>query len=1259
MINRKIKNTLIIFLLFFHIVNSFSQNDVALNEIMSSNSVTIADEDGDFEDWIEIYNYGTTPVNLNGFGLSDQTDNLFKWTFPNIELAAKEYIIVWASDKNRIADKDKLHTNFKLKSGGEAVILTSASGTKLHESPAVALATDKSYGRIPNGTGNWTFLNTPTPKANNSGASSATPEKIAINEFVSSNISGLTDEDGNHEDWIEIFNYGNVSVNLSGFGLTDDKDLPYKWVFPSVTISPNQYLVVFASSKDRSNSGSQLHTNFKIGAGGETLVLTNNNGVLVSGGPSVNLAEDTSYGRQPDGTGSWLFFSTPTPGASNNGTGDTSALEAPDFSHASGLYEAEINVSLSTNIQNAIIIYTLDGSEPDINNLGGSSFQYKDDFPYEVGMGFGAFLNQNYRSFQYSSPVSISDDRSNEADQLSIKTPTPEAPFIPQVSVRKSSVLRAKVYLNGKGSRTRTRNYFVWPNGNPYLVPIVALTTYEGNLFEYNEGIYTPGTIFDQWRTDNPDGNQPKRGAFNNFGQDGDAWERNVNVQIFNKNLESILNQDAGLRIHGNSSRAFHIKNLRLYARSEYDEDNEFEFNLFQQQISNSPELYNNDFKRILLRGNGSGGYIANDVVFNRLMQPFFDGVMRIETAINFINGEYFGITALRDRFDEHHIANNFGLDSDNVSIVGCVSGCANEEGDGYSELEDLFNYIRSTNLQDASNYEYVTNRLDIDSYIDHAFLEIFPEGDSYETKYWKATNAVNDGFGDGKWRLYSQDFESAMKSSTNWLDKFLEEATIINRGILRHLIENEEFKNKLLNRFSDLMNTGFTLDRFTDIVNYTFEEVAPLLNEDINRSPRDRFYSSSDQNRLLDWILERPTNFREQLKVAFSIESTIDVSLNVSNPNAGYVTLNTVDINATTPGVKEAPYPWSGTYFLNIPITLEANPMPGYTFSHWAGASSSTDRKITITPTNDLQIRAIFTPDEDYSHLLYFWLFDDEIQNDIPLETLNSTYSRNNLTASLNYNSSLAGYPYAVTDANWRKASLERVKEPTAINYQSIANNDVAFAPQMMNGLQIKQPFQSGSLENNFELEFSTVNYEEIKISLAINSDGAANTIFTEYWDGASWIANTVTNSSHSLNLEYERIEFDFTNVTLADENESFKVRFRFNGANMTEVAGKKVILNNIAISAIDKNVLSAEEFLKEQQTVEIYPNPTKDQINIFSDKHVDKVLVYNIFGKLVYKSPKTSTISSVDMRGFAKGIYLVKVFSDGFSTTKKIVKE
>jgi hypothetical protein len=78
------------------------QDKIVINEVMASNQGTVADEDGDFEDWIELYNYGEESINLNGYGLSDDSENPFRWTFANIIVAPDEYLLVWASGKNRI-----------------------------------------------------------------------------------------------------------------------------------------------------------------------------------------------------------------------------------------------------------------------------------------------------------------------------------------------------------------------------------------------------------------------------------------------------------------------------------------------------------------------------------------------------------------------------------------------------------------------------------------------------------------------------------------------------------------------------------------------------------------------------------------------------------------------------------------------------------------------------------------------------------------------------------------------------------------------------------------------------------------------------------------------------------------------------------------------------------------------------------------------------------------------------------------------------
>jgi len=76
-------------------------------------------------------------------------------------------------------------------------------------------------------------------------------QPFRINELMSSNVGVIADMDGDTSDWIEFFNSGTTSINLSGFGLSDKKDQPFQWVFPDYTVNPGAYLLVFASDKDR------------------------------------------------------------------------------------------------------------------------------------------------------------------------------------------------------------------------------------------------------------------------------------------------------------------------------------------------------------------------------------------------------------------------------------------------------------------------------------------------------------------------------------------------------------------------------------------------------------------------------------------------------------------------------------------------------------------------------------------------------------------------------------------------------------------------------------------------------------------------------------------------------------------------------------------------------------------------------------------------------------------------------------------------
>ena len=90
---------------------------------------------------------------------------------------------------------------------------------------------------------------------------------VVINEFLAWNTNGIIDQDGDRSDWIELRNTDVMPIDVAGWHLTDEVDLPGKWTLPSTTIAAGGYLRIFASGKDRAVSGQELHTNFSLEPG--------------------------------------------------------------------------------------------------------------------------------------------------------------------------------------------------------------------------------------------------------------------------------------------------------------------------------------------------------------------------------------------------------------------------------------------------------------------------------------------------------------------------------------------------------------------------------------------------------------------------------------------------------------------------------------------------------------------------------------------------------------------------------------------------------------------------------------------------------------------------------------------------------------------------------------------------------------------------------------------------------------------------------
>lgn len=175
---------------------------------------------------------------------------------------------------------------------------------------------------------------------------------LIISEFLAANTKVLADEDGAFSDWVELHNAGDTEVNLAGWHLTDSASNRTKWQFPAVTIPAGGYLLVFASSKDRTDPSKPLHTNFALSAGGEYLGLIQPDGTTVASAFSPGFpaqADNVSYGRVllPDGRLETGFFQTPTPNAANGGAGALSLGETVAISRPSGVYSDAFVLELS------------------------------------------------------------------------------------------------------------------------------------------------------------------------------------------------------------------------------------------------------------------------------------------------------------------------------------------------------------------------------------------------------------------------------------------------------------------------------------------------------------------------------------------------------------------------------------------------------------------------------------------------------------------------------------------------------------------------------------------------------------------------------------------------------------------------------------------------------------------------------------------------------------------------------------------------
>jgi hypothetical protein len=1094
---------------------------------------------------------------------------------------------------------------------------------------------------------------------------------VVINEIITSNAAVITDDDGSYEDWVELYNTSASPINLAGYGLTDLASNPYLWVFPEYWMEPGEHLLIWCSDKNRTDVNFPLHTNFKISSGGETITLTDNNGVTVDSYPAVIIPQNYTYGRQTDGSSTFVIFPEPTPGESNTTQGFSEVLSAPTFSVSGGFFSESFSLTISHPDPTVTIIYTTDGSDPNIDNLNGTTYQYKNQYPIGLGeLPIDEFSTNSFKSFQYTAPLTIEDRTSQPNDISTISSTFDFDPsyYIPDYSIFKATVVRARVFKAGAlESKIVTQTYIVSPEGSQkFNIPVVSISVDENKFFDYNDGIYVAGVDYDNWRVANPD-IEALYYSESNYDRSGDATEQVGHFNYF-VNGNEVLNQQVGIRINGGGSRAFQNKSLRLYARPELGAAT-FNFPIF------SGESYNS-YKRLVLRNSGNDFFNTyyKDAFTHELIEKTGLDNQAYQPSVVLLNGEYWGMLNIRERLDRHYFERKYGIVEQDIEIL--TDAYQVDEGSD-THFQAMYSYLENNSLVNASNYDYVKTQLDADNFRDYFITNIFIQNTDWpgwNTLFWRKNTTFNPQapYGnDGRWRTAIKDTDAGFSLMLDINDhNTLEFATAVGGTewpnpewstlILRRLLENNEFKLSFINRFADMMNTFFLPERVIGLSNQFASVIEPEIQEQINRwsAPSSYTWWQQSQGVIENFAAVRPNIQREHIRTKFGISGDINATLNVSDAAHGFVKINTVEINSSTPGVAANPYPWTGIYFQNIPVTLKAVALPGFVFSHWSGDSNSTEAEITITTTSNFSVTANFVPDApvEVEVPIYFWIFDSTVTNDTPLTTLNSRFEVP-AEGVLQYESCLIGYPFDATSPNWRKASMERRNSPTDINYIPEANSNIPFATSNMRGLQIKQPFQNGTNENAMIFNVSTVGYKDIKFAFAAKNELAADAITVEYSTVSgtpSWTSAGLAQTSYPLTAAYQLFNVDLSAIAEAENNADFKVRLRFTGANMTEDLGNRVTFNNISVKGVSLN-LSVNENTK--LNFKVFPNPVADILNIVHQYDSVDYKLFSIDGKLIQAGLLINP--EINVNGLQPGIYMVQFTTDGKSEVKKFIKK
>ncbi len=721
--------------------------------------------------------------------------------------------------------------------------------------------------------------------------------QVLINEYSVSNYATYVDNFGGYEDWIELYNAGATPVNLTGYHLATKTTNLGKWTFGNVTINAGGFMRIWASNKNI-NAGANLHTNFGLKqCQGEKIIFSNPAFTIIDSLTLKKTQLAHSRGRTTNGAATWSLFSNPTPNASNNtSTPYLGYAPTPVMSLAQGFYSGTQVLTITCSDPSATIRTTTNGTSPTAT------------------------------AAIYSGPMTIATTR----------------------------VIRARA------TSTNTAYLPSFYENNTYFINV----THSVNVI----------SVF---------------GDQINTLLGGTQINAESGLEYFNETGVYKTESYGHSNEHGNDSWFYPQRGIDFVCRDEFGYND-----ALKHQIFNSKPR--TEFQRIIIKaaandnypfegtpnsnfaGELGGAHIRDQYVHVVAEKAgmYLDG-RAWAPAVMYINGAYWGVYDVREKVDDKDFTNYYyNSHEDSLQFLQTWGSTWSAYGGTQAQTDwnNFKNWVAANSLTVAANYNYVDSVYNIKSLADYVILNSYvvcTDWLNWNTAWWRGLNYQCDKH---KWRYALWDEDATFKHYINYTNlpnndinaDPCDPSTLNNPGgqghvpILNKLLTSNTFKQYYVMRYFDLINTGLSCKRMTDILDSMILVITPEMPGQIARWPGGSMAQwQSNVTALRSFIQARCDTVKKLFNACYNVTGPYTVKINVDPPNSGKVDFNSLNLST---------FLWQGTYPGNLSNILKAHPKTNYCFSHW------TTKTHTLSPnmTDSVVTLLLAANDSIVAHFIY-----------------------------------------------------------------------------------------------------------------------------------------------------------------------------------------------------------------------------------------------------------------------------------------------